>query len=162
MRYTIGLLILALSGCQTAGLVTGQPADPSASIMTLWARYQQCQTASDSVELLQLVQQFDRPIASGSEPPAWLVRWGSHVAKQPLRLAVDPRALGASCTLRAAQVLSETDRVADAQALYEYLLANYSSPEWAYYRQEVREGLDRLSNVHRAVLSLRTTDSLPR
>jgi hypothetical protein len=119
--------------------------------MRLWGQYQECRTASDPFELRRLAEQFDGPLSVGSEPPAWLARWGDHVSKAPLRLAVDPEALGVSCTLRAAHVLGDTDHVAEAKGLYQSVLSRYSGPEWAYYLREAREGMTRLSASHPTV-----------
>jgi len=145
MRLTIGLLALLLGGCQGLLFADGPSVEASLPVMRLWSQYQKCRTASDAVDLRRLVEQLDRPVLVGSEPPAWLVHWGHHVSKPPLRLAVDPQALGVACTLRAAQVLGETDHVAEARDLYQSVLTRYSGLEWAYYLQEARDGLARLS-----------------
>ena len=148
MRLTIGLLALLLGGCQ--GLIqTGGPAgEVSVPVMRLWSQYQECRTASDPFDLRRLMEQLDRPVLVGSEPPAWLVHWGHNVSKPPLRLAVDPQALGVACTLWAAHVLGDTDHVIEASDLYQRVLSRYSGREWAYYLQEAREGLARLSASH--------------
>jgi hypothetical protein len=57
--------------------------------------------------------------------------WGDHVANQPLRTSVDPQALGAACTLRAAGVMAEAERMTEARVLHQRVLERYSKREWA-------------------------------
>lgn len=159
MRVAISLLTLLLTGCSGGVFTDRTPADAPFGVMQLWGHYRQCQTASDRTELLRLVGQFERPMPSGPEPPAWIAQWGAYVAKQPLRLAVDPQALGAACTLRAAEVLAETDHVAEARSLYQVVLIRYSSREWAYYTQLAREALVRLKEADPAVVARRPAGS---
>ena len=71
-------------------------------IMPQWERYQHCLVATDHEELGLIIEQFERVVAEGAEPPFWMKAWGDHVTNQPLRTSVDPQALGAACTLRAA------------------------------------------------------------
>ncbi|MEP6933647.1 MAG: hypothetical protein ABI988_06880 [Nitrospirota bacterium] len=48
------------------------------------------------------------------------------MTNQPLRKAVDPQALEAACTLKAAAVMAETKHLTEARALYQRMLARYS------------------------------------
>jgi len=162
MRLTTGLLALLLSGCQGSFFANGPAIEASPSVMRWWGHYQVCRTASDPIELRQLVEQFERPMPVGSEPPAWLVRLGDHVSKQPLRLAVNPQALGVACTLRAAQVLAETDHATEAAVLYRRILVRYPDRDWDYYVEEARTGLDRLLASSPAVLARSMTASSSR
>ncbi|RPH77228.1 MAG: hypothetical protein EHM80_12960 [Nitrospiraceae bacterium] len=93
--------------------------------MPLWEQYQQCLVATDPMELALIIEQFERVVSEGAEPPSWMKAWGNHVKNQPLRTSVDPQALGAACTLRAAGVMAEA----------EYL---WHSPSWQ----------DRFSHTH--------------
>jgi hypothetical protein len=94
--------------------------------MALWERYQQCLVTTDSTELVLIIDQFERVMLAGAEPPSWMWAWGPHVMRQPLRTAVDPQALGAACTLRAAAVMAEAEHLTEARALYQRVLARYS------------------------------------
>jgi hypothetical protein len=120
------------------------------------------QATSGPIELRELVEQFDRPMPVGSDPPAWLVRLRDHVSTQPLRLAVDPPALGMACTLRAATVLAETDHTTEAAALSRRILVRYPGHEWDHYVEEARAGLDRLVAPGRAILTRLLHDARPR
>jgi len=129
--------------------------------MPLWERYQQCLVTTDPTELVLIIEQFERVMLAGAEPPSWMRAWGHHVTTQPLRTAVDPQALGAACTLRAAAVMAEAAQVTEAQALYQRVLARYSNRDWAYYVDQAKEALAGLQNSAPAVVALRPDRALP-
>ena len=84
------------------------------------------------------------------------------MANQPLRTSVDPQALGASCTIRAAGVLAEAARITEARALYQRVLERYSKREWAYYVDQAKEALVGLQDSTPAVVAFRSDRLLPR
>ncbi|HKY70690.1 MAG TPA: hypothetical protein VJL88_02120 [Nitrospira sp.] len=147
MRRMIGLLTVVLTGCHGLMFVD-VPQERNPQIMPLWEQYQRCQAATDPDELIRIVDHIDTVTITGVMPPAWLNGWGPHVRPQPVRATVDPRAIGAACTLRAAAAAASTDRVADARALYERVLIHYAGRDWAYYTAQAREALARLSELH--------------
>ena len=84
------------------------------------------------------------------------------MANQPLRTSVDPQALGASCTIRAAGVMAEAARITEARALYQRVLARYSNREWAYYVDRAKEALAGLQDSTPAVVAFRPDPLLSR
>jgi hypothetical protein len=122
--------------------------------MPLWERYQRCLVTTDPTELVLIIDQFERVMLAGTEPPSWMRAWGDHVRSQPLRTAVDPQALGASCTLHAAAVMSAMNHPAEARALYQRVLTRYAHHEWAYYVAQAREALMSLSDSAPAVVAI--------
>lgn len=163
MHWMVGLLTVFLAGCHGLSLLDVPP-EHNSQIMPLWEQYQRCRVATDPDELLHLVHQFDAVMAGGVPPPAWLKGWGPHVRPQPLRTAVDPQAIGAACTLRAAVAAADRDRVADARALYERVLLHYASPDAQFYAAQAREALTRLSDLRLTMAASSTSprQSLPR
>ena len=127
--------------------------------MPLWERYQQCLVITDPTELVLIIDQFERVVPAGVEPPFWMRAWGRHVTTQPLRTAVDPQALGAACTLRAATVMAEAEHLAEAQALYQRVLARYSSRDWAYYVDQAKAALAGLQDSAPAVVAFRPSSA---
>jgi hypothetical protein len=123
--------------------------------MSLWERYQQCLVTTDPTELVLIIDQFERVLLAGAVPPSWMRAWGPHVMSQPLRTAVDPQALGAACTLRAAAVMAEAEHLTEALALYQRVLARYSGRDWAYYVDQAKEALVSLSDSAPTVVALR-------
>lgn len=130
--------------------------------MPLWEHYQRCLVTPDPTELVLIIGQFERVMLAGAEPPSWMRAWGDHVKSQPLRTAVDPQALGAACTLRAAAVMAEAEHLTEARALYQRVLARYSSRDWAYYVDQAKEALASLSDSAPTVVALRPNRVLPR
>jgi len=160
MRWTVCLLTILLSGCHGMSLFERPTAEAPPPIMPLWARYQQCLVTTDPTELALIIDQFERVMLPRTEPPSWMRAWGPHVISQPLRTAVDPQALGAACTLRAAAVMAETEHLTEARALYQRVLTRYAHPEWAYYVEQAQEALAIMQASAPAVVALRTRAAL--
>jgi len=151
------LFTMILSGCQ--GIPTLDRGDGEArfSVWPLWEQYRQCLTATDPADLLSTVERLERAVLAGTEPPAWMALLGEHVARQPLRTAVDPDALRAACTLRTAAVMIEAQRLMEARSLYQRVLARYVASEFAYYREQARDALARLDATSPTVVALRAS-----
>jgi hypothetical protein len=131
-------------------------------IMSLWTRYQQCLVTTDPTELAQIIDQFEHVLLAGTKPPSWMKVLGDHVLSQPLRTVVDPNALGAACTLRAAVVMVEAERLMEARALYQRVLTRYSSRDWAFYIDQAKEALAGLQRSAPAVVAFRPDRISPR
>jgi len=130
--------------------------------MSLWEEYQHCRATSDPLELFRLIARFEGVRLSGAEPPSWMKGWGDHLTNQPVRIAIDPQALGVACTLRAAGVMEAAARVPEARALYERVLTRYPDPAWAYYTGLAKEALLRLSNSSPAAVAFIPDRVVPR
>ena len=83
------------------------------------------------------------------------------MANQPLRTSVDPQALGAACTIRAAEVMVEPERMTEARALYQRVRTRYSSRDVTYYVDQAREGLVGLQDSVPAVAAFHPNRVLP-
>lgn len=162
MRWIVCLLTILLSGCQGMSLLERHTAEVVPSIMSLWEQYQQCLVTTDPAELVLLIDQFERVVSAGAEPPSWMRAWGHHVKSQPLRTAVDPQAFGAACTLRAAAVMVEAEQLMEARELYQRVLARYSSRDWAYYVNQANAALDGLQGSALTVVARRPERVLTR
>ncbi len=159
MRWTAVLLTCLLGGCHGLSSLDRWNSQPPPTVMPLWESYQQCLTTIDPMTLHQMVEELEQAKIVGSEPPHWMKSWGDHVTKQPLRTAVDPQALAAACTLRVAAVMAESERIADARALYDRVLARYPDPELAYYADHAKDALAALPETAPALLALRNAAS---
>ena len=161
MRWIVFLFTILLSGCHGIPLFEQPATEAPSPIMPLWEHYQKCLIATDSTELALVIEQFDHIVVVEAEPPSWMRAWGNNVTNQPLRTAVDPRALGAACTLRAAASMLEAGHPTEAQALYRRMLARYASPAWAYYVDQARAALAGLHEAAPAVVALRSDRAVP-
>lgn len=137
-------------------------AEAPPSIMPLWERYQQCLVTTDPTEFVLIIDQLERVRLAGAEPPSWMRAWGHHVTSQPLRTSVDPQALGAACTLRAAAVMAKAERVTEARALYHRVLTRYSGLDEAHYVDQAKEALVNLSDTAATVVAVRLDRPLSR
>lgn len=162
MRWIVCLFTILLSGCQGVWLLERDTSEAPLSVMPLWERYQQCLVATNPMELDLIIAQFERVVSEGAGPPSWMKAWGGHVVNQPLRTSVDPQALGAACTLKAAGVMAEAEHLTEARALYQRVLARYSNREWTYYIDQAKEALAGLQNSTPAVVAFRPNRLLHR
>lgn len=159
MRIAMCLLTIILTGCQGIPIFDRVDRDLPFSVWPLWEQYRRCVTATDPADLLATVERLERAMMAGAEPPAWIALLGEHVARQPLRTAVDPYALGAACTLRTAALMLDAQRLMEARLLYRRVLARYEAREFAYYREQAKEALARLEEPLPAVVALHTNPS---
>ena len=136
--------------------------DAQPHIMQLWKLYQQCLAINDPAEFVSIIDRFERVMHVETEPPSWMKAWGPHVKTQPLRTSVDPQALGAACTLRAAAVMTAMNHPDEARALYQRVLARYGHREWTYYIDQAKEALAGLSDSTPAVVASRSTPASSR
>ena len=109
--------------------------------MPLWERYQQCLVTTDPTELVLIIDQFERVILAGTEPPSWMRAWGHHVMSHRSVGRSIPKRSEAACTLRAAAAMAETEHLTEARALYQRVLARYAHRDWAYYVEQAKEAL---------------------
>ncbi len=162
MRWTICLLTILLTGCQGVSLLERPTLEASPPIMRSWAHYQQCLVTTDPMEFVFIIDQLESVVPARTEPLSWMRMWGQYVADQPLRTAVDPQALGAACTLRAAAVMAEAEHLREARMLYLRVLARYANRELAYYIDQATEALASLQNSTSPVVAFRSNRALPR
>jgi hypothetical protein len=162
MHWTVCLLVILLSGCQGMPLLNRLTEEVQPSVMPLWERYQQCLVTTDPAELALIIEKFELVAQAEVEPPTWMRAWGKHVTGQPVRTAIDPQALGAACTLRAAAVMEEAERPTEAQALYRRVLTRYSGRDWVYYVDRAKEKLTALQDSTSAIVALRSDRAVSR
>ncbi len=109
------VVALCLSGCQ-AGAVAERSTEQS--FQRMWALYQQCRSVNDPAEVVTAAERLDE-LAMEEEgerrPAGRLLR--AVIAPPPVRLAVDPRAMGAACLARADQMAATRGRVAVSEKL---------------------------------------------
>lgn len=138
------MLIMFLCGCQTLQGSDSRIRTQPSAVWLLWERYQQCRTATDPLQLQAVLDHLEQAMITGVTPPAWIAVFGVQVIRQPLRTSVDPQALVAACTVRAAMASQAIGRDGDARALYQRVLAKYGTQELSYYRGQAVEALRQL------------------
>lgn len=131
--------------CLAAFLIVGggcqhKPAHQSPSHETsfseLWDTYRHCQKSEDAhamkVDALRLDQTVQKMTDEGKSPliPDELEQL---VLDRPTRLAVDPKAMAASCALLAGYQARATGEPQLAAEMFGHILSNYSITRYRYY-----------------------------
>ncbi|MGH7260501.1 MAG: hypothetical protein ACREI9_07440, partial [Nitrospiraceae bacterium] len=98
------------------------------------------------------VQQLTRAALSQEQPardlPFPLPDFVKRVVVQPApRLAADPKAMAASCSLSTGHVALRAERLDLATDLFRAVLQNHPQPEYAYYVDQARIGLEQVDRV---------------
>jgi hypothetical protein len=123
IAIALGLVTL-LSGCQGVQFVKAPAHLDNTTFMTAWDAYRRCQAGTD-VEAMRADMQHL-----------------ADVAKPAPRLAADPKAMAAACALSTGQAALRTERMELAAEIFRAVLRNQSQPEYAYYAEQARIGLN--------------------
>ena len=133
-RVCLIVMMVAGIGCQHG--TTPRPASNEASFTDLWETYRHCQKSEDphemKVDALHLDQTVQK-LADDNKAPLIPDELEQLVLDRPTRLAVDPKAMAASCALLAgyqARVAGESRLAAE---MFGHILSNYSLTRYRYY-----------------------------
>jgi hypothetical protein len=162
VALTLGFVML-LSGCQSVQPVkTTAPLD-NAGFMTAWDAYRHCQAGTDVDTMRTDMQQLSR-VASAQESahnlPFSLPDFVKRVMAKPTsRLAADPNAMAAACALSTGQAALRVERMDVATEMFRTVLQNHPQPEYAYYVDQARVGMEEVARgvqaaAHAAVPTL--------
>src|SRR5678815_128007 len=135
--------VLILGGCQSAPHVAKSDAQNS-GFMSLWATYQRCDAGSDvetmradAAHLTKMAQQPMVGMDVDIPLPQMIRRFVSEPAN---RLAVDPKAMAANCTLQTGLAALSAGRHDVADEMFR-LVMTYPEPAYTYYVNRARAGL---------------------
>jgi hypothetical protein len=146
-------VILLLTGCQAT-----KPPVTNTAFMGLWNTYDHCQS---SIDLDTMRLDVER-LSEGSQHSAVkddviirpLLKPIEHWITPPIpRLAADPRAMAASCTLRTGETALTYGRPDIATEMFTSVIQNYPQPQYAYYVSEARNKLGQLEQLTQVSLS---------
>lgn len=147
---TMGLVML-LSGCQSVLPVnTATPLD-NAGFMTVWDAYRHCQAGTNVDTMRADMKQLSR-VATAQESvrdlPFSLPDFVKRVMAKPTsRLAADPKAMAASCALFTGHAALRAERMDVATEMFRTVLQHHSQPDYAYYVDQARTGLDQVEHA---------------
>ncbi len=144
-------LVMVVGGCQSMQLLDKPASLDNAAFMSLWDAYRHCQAGEDVDTMRGDMQRLTR-VALSQQPtrdlPFPLPDFVKRVVARPaLRLAADPKAMAASCTLVTGQVALRTERLDLATDMFKAVLQNHPQPEYAYYVDQARVGLEQVDRV---------------
>lgn len=149
MHLCLTLALIIGAGCQKAS----QPR-PSVdvSFSDLWNTYLHCQRSEDPHEMKADALRLDQTVSILShEVDARLApaNLDNLVSDRPSRLAVDPKAMAASCALLAGYQARLAGRPELAGEMFGHILANYSVDRYRYYVVRAYDALQSLTGGER-------------
>lgn len=142
------LAVLTLTGCQ-ATVPNAKPGLDNSSFMNLWTTYRHCETGIDvdtmfldAQRLNAIAQQSNQVTDDGVPLPRVITRLMSEPAN---RLAVDPKAMAVSCSLRTGQTALVAGRYDLASEMFQAVLS-YPEGAYPYHADQARAGLAQVNS----------------
>ncbi len=158
LLFAVGLLLGAV-GCQGF-----QPKNPgelalkNLDFIEYWDAYNNCRTGSNSQDMqrnLNILHAAPTPISLEDSPipiPAFIKELTS---SRNSRLAVDPRAMAASCAIHLAEISRQSADWETSFQTYESIVENFPEPQYAYYALEASKALEEFSTMRPVSFSSR-------
>lgn len=154
-----GLLGITLIGCQALHpKISGELAMEEQAFLGIWDAYNTCMTGFDIQQLqenLQVLESAPKPISLDDSPipiPAFIKNLTS---ARSSRLAVDPRAMAASCSIHLAEVAQRSADWHTAFQTFQSILENYPEPQYAFYVTKAHQAMEQFSSARPVALSSR-------
>jgi len=140
------LVIVGLIGCRNVKVAQPETTTTQPSFMETWRVYTHCSSTEnleslmvDTLLLKRATNRMQQDEILGLFSPIQ-----SFVSPSPVRLAADPRAMTASCTLKTAETAAGNGWNDLAITLYQSVIKDYSGPAYVYYREQANTGLTHL------------------
>ncbi len=157
-RHVLAILTFtALVGCQALQPTTqGELALEDGDFMGLWDSYNSCMVSNNVGELQTYLEELHaapKPISFHESPipiPAFIKKMNS---SRISRLAVDPRAMAASCSLQLAEVARQHQKFDIAVRVLENMKRDFPEPQYAYYVAKANNDLTILNSPFKTVSS---------
>lgn len=146
-------LVCGIAGCQPAPPPLNALAPKHSesgtneTVMELWQVYRHCQTSEDPEGLVADAMRLNRAAeTTPSEPSALLEPIEDLMEEPPVRLAVDPNAMAAACSLRAAHIAMDRGSYDLAITLYRSIIPTAPEAQSNYYAKRAQVGLTEALN----------------
>lgn len=135
-------LVVWLGGCQTAHLHIRSVGMDQVEFERMWQSYVDCWDSVDLDVIRAQARRLSRTAEADQPSPPFLPKiLGLTPARLPVRLAVDPKALAASCALHGGKVALDRGEQALATDLFTSVIQRFPEPDHAYYVAQARSGL---------------------
>jgi hypothetical protein len=119
--------------------------------MGLWNTYAHCQSSANLEELRKDSTLLTSVAMKTTVPGGFVVPLPGKLEKMvttpSARLAVDVKAMAASCALRAGQVAVSLQKFDEATPLLQGILANHPESDYAYYVSQAKSILASMNTV---------------
>lgn len=122
----------------------------------IWDAYNHCVDSADIQHMqanLDVLASAPKPISLDDSPipvPAFLKKWST---ARGSRLAVDPRAMAASCSIHLAEVAQLSADWPTALRTFQEIMKNYPEPQYAFYVSKANQAMEQLTTVRPVSLS---------
>ncbi len=157
MSKTVAISVLGfamlLGGCQGTQSAHTKASLQNAGFMTTWGVYRHCQAGTDVetmradlTHLLLAAKEQESATAFSLPVPDFMKEM---MEKPAPRLAADPNAMAAACALSIGQTALLAERMDLATEMFQSVITNHSEPQYAYYADQARIGLDHVEHAAR-------------
>lgn len=158
IKYIIvTLLLIVFIGCQAIQpKSSGELAMEDQEFLGIWDAYNQCVDGSDIQRMqanLSVLASAPKPISLDDSPipvPAFLKNLST---ARGSRLAVDPRAMAASCSIHLAEVAQLSSDWPTALRTFQEIIKKYPEPQYAFYVSKANQALEQVTTVRPVSLS---------
>ena len=136
-------VIVGPAGCQNVKVPQQQSHAAPPSFMETWNIYTHC-ISTESLEPLMVDTLLLKRATNEMQQDETLrlfLPLKSFMSPSPVRLAADPRAMTASCSLKTADTAVEHGWNDRAMTLYQSIIKDYSEPAYRYYRDQANAGV---------------------
>ena len=152
-QFFAGVMFILLVGCQSfQPSAPGELAIKEGDFVGLWDAYNFCMVGRNIAQIqgnLTELKSAPRPISLNESPipiPTFIKQWTS---SRSSRLAVDPRAMAASCSIHLAEVAQHNQNFEAAYRILETMSSDFPEPQYAYYVAKANQTLEQLhSSFH--------------
>jgi hypothetical protein len=143
---TVSCFSLLVVGCQTS---TPMKVSDGGSFMSLWNTYAHCQSETNLDELSQDATVLRKAASRSVTMDSFVLPLPGNIQRlvttPSARLAVDVKAMSASCALRAGQTAIQVGKTEVARSLLESVL-EYNQPDYVYYSVQAKTMLSEIDN----------------
>ncbi len=155
------LACLLIVGCQSF-----QPTNPGElalhddGFIGLWDTYNDCLNGSNTQSMqenLQALHSAPKPLSLDDSPisvPDFIKKLAS---TRNSRLAVDPRAMAASCSIRVAEVAQQSGDWETSILVFQDTVKNFPEPQYAFYVSKATQAIEQFSGIVPVSLSSNDT-----
>jgi hypothetical protein len=151
MKWHVYVAAALLSGCQAIQSFDDTRTPNDLAFENMWNRYTHCRSSSSMNQIWQDAQQLNRTVhrmdqaARASRLLPDTIE--QSLAEPPPRLAVDPKAMAAACTLLAGQAAQNEGHAQFAAEMFGFVLANFAESRYAYYQEQAQVGIDQIEGT---------------
>jgi hypothetical protein len=141
-RVCLIVFVVAGSGCQHGA--SRQPEFHEGSFSELWDTYRHCQKSDNPHEMKADVLRLNQTVEKLTEQKKIMLipdRIEEMMVDRPSRLAVDPKAMAASCALLTGYQARVAGEPGLAAEMFGHIVSNYSITRYRYYVVQAYHGL---------------------